>query len=392
MFIPFDQETWILIVVSIVVPLISIQIINCFGVADQKFIYGGKVSSPTLNVTAILFGIRQTAHSRFLPKRSSSRMLFILFVIYSLIIRTCYQKLSFEFLTHDMYGKTSYTINDLIKNNYTFISLDERFLPRDIEGQKITNFRVVDTRTFIDIIAIYCSGKDSKFIILMNSILEAQIKHLTHRCAWVKTIVYAEDSLIIAASRNNEFSDLTIKTVNSLINAGMFNLHLKLFFHRAEHMKYFLDFPKVLTLYDLCLYFEIWLVSLLFPFVVFIFEVAIYKSRRIGNKFEEQDIFECIDLPMDAEEMQDHQNIQEPENEEEKSENHSYSEEENIDSVEENENADKITEDQLPTIEDDTAYSYFKEEKEIQELIDNDNTLKEEDKRIMADNTVGVSN
>jgi len=353
------------IAVSILLPIISIQVINCLGESAKHFIYGGKVSSPTLNVLAIFFGVRQTPHSRFLPKRSSSRVLFILFIFYSLIIRTCYQKLSFGFLTHDIYPNSYYSIDDLIESNYTVISLD------NVSGNE-----------FIDILMNKCQNDDSKYVIIMNSLLEIQVKHLLNRCVWVKTSIYVEDLLVLSVPRNNELSDLTIETVSSLIGAGIFNIKMQHLFRHVEYLGHALHFPKVLTLSDLSLYFEIWLVSLLLPTFAFICEVIVYKSRRrlrIGV-YEEQNTFECINLHNNAEEIQSTQHIQDPENEEEEREsNHSDVEEQSAISVEEKDNGIKMSIDQLQTAEETAAYS-AKNEEEIQDKTDSDKTVKEEDK------------
>lgn len=372
----FDQDTWIYIVVSILLPIISIQIINCLGESTKNFIYGGKVSSPTFNVLAIFFGVRQTPHSRFLPRRSSSRMLFILFIFYSLIIRTCYQKLSFRFLTHDIYPYSYHSIHDLIENNYTVISLDN-----------------VSGKEFIDIFMNKCQNKNSNYVIIMNSLLEIQLKHLLNRCVWIKSSINFEDLLVLSVLRNNELSDLIIETVNSLIGAGILNIRMQHDFRHVEYLGHALNFPKVLTLSDLNLYFEIWLVSLLLPTFAFICEVIVFKSRRqfrIGV-YEEQNTFDCISLNNNAEEIQTTQNIQDTENEEvERESNHSDVEEHSAISVEEKENAIEMTVDQLQTTEETSACSE-KDEEKIQDKTDSDNIVKEEVKNITADSSIDVS-
>lgn len=358
----FDQDTWAFVIISIILPLLSIQIINRLEQSTQNFIYGGKVSSPTFNVLAILFGVRQTAHSRLLPKRRTPRLIFMIFIFYSLIIRTCYQKLSFEFLTHDIYAKDYYSINDLIQNNYTFVTIS-RTLVRDFPDVKI-----VSPDTFGDIITKECR-KDSKFVLFVSTIFEVQINRLLPYCNWFKSYIRMEDSLVLSVPKNNEFSDLFLQAVSHFTNSGVFNVKWEFIFAKIEYFKPVLHVPNVLTLTDMGFYFEIWLAALSFPITVFIFEVVIFKYRsqsRIRAKSKEQNSFKYIDLPINAGEVQPTQCTLNPEQDEDKSANQSNAEDWNEIPAKENESSIETFEETSQT----TAMITCNDEKEENSILD----------------------
>ena len=81
------------------------------------FVIGSNVKTPTLNVIAIFMGIGQI----LLPQRNVSRIMFMCFILFSLIMRTAYQGKYFEFLTSDMRKKPTQTTEELKDKNFTVI-------------------------------------------------------------------------------------------------------------------------------------------------------------------------------------------------------------------------------------------------------------------------------
>lgn len=115
MFLPFDTATWILIVFTLIISLVVIQILNFCSSEIKNFIYGRAIRTPTVNLASIfLCG----AQFKF-PGRNFARFLLTLFVIWSMIIRTCYQSKYFEYLQSDERKPRMETLKDLIDNNFT---------------------------------------------------------------------------------------------------------------------------------------------------------------------------------------------------------------------------------------------------------------------------------
>lgn len=119
-FLPFEFDVWIAILVTLLVGLFAIRIISWSKVYVQKFVFGRDIKSPTLNLVSIFLNGAQTK----VPGRNFSRFLLTLFVIWCLIIRTCYQSQLFEFLQSDQRKPQIKTIDELFVRNFTFYGTD----------------------------------------------------------------------------------------------------------------------------------------------------------------------------------------------------------------------------------------------------------------------------
>lgn len=114
MILPFDRMTWIFLITTFTIAIMSILIINQCTKRVQEIVYGNS-DTPTLNVLRIFFGIAIVT----LPNKDFARKLYILFVMFCLIFRTCYQSKFFEFLTSERRQDPPKTVDDLIARNYT---------------------------------------------------------------------------------------------------------------------------------------------------------------------------------------------------------------------------------------------------------------------------------
>jgi len=116
LFLPFDEPTWLLIVFTFAASFAIILIVNCASQIVKNFVFGRQVTTPSLNVLRIFFGLSQTV----LPGRNFARFLLMLFTIWSLIFRTCYQGLLFENLIGDGRKPPIKTIDELLNKNFTY--------------------------------------------------------------------------------------------------------------------------------------------------------------------------------------------------------------------------------------------------------------------------------
>lgn len=118
MILPFDDDTWICIFVTFVIALVVIQIINRCSTTVQNFMYGRLVKTPTLNVISTFLAGYQTQ----LPGTNFARFNTMLYIIWCLIFRTCYQSKMFEFLQVDLRHSMPQTFKELSEINLTVVA------------------------------------------------------------------------------------------------------------------------------------------------------------------------------------------------------------------------------------------------------------------------------
>lgn len=116
MILPFDSETWIAIVLTLLFTFVVVQIINFTPPFIKNFCFGRNIRSPTMNFINILL----TGLQNKVPGRNFSRFILMLFIIWCLIIRTCYQSGMFKYLQKDVRKPEIKSIVELIEKNFTF--------------------------------------------------------------------------------------------------------------------------------------------------------------------------------------------------------------------------------------------------------------------------------
>ena len=122
MFLIYDLEVWIAILVFLVGGLCIIQILKLMSKRFQKIFVGSNVNTPSLNLVEIFLvgGL-----SSKIPRGFYSKFIFVLFMIWSLIIRTCYQSELFKYLQKDMRRRGAETFDDLHKMNFNIYGGEE---------------------------------------------------------------------------------------------------------------------------------------------------------------------------------------------------------------------------------------------------------------------------
>jgi hypothetical protein len=95
LYLPFDFETWIWCGIFFGGGFFIIFIINQTRNRHvQQIVYGSRVRSPAMNVVVAFFGQSQN----ILPTRSFARFILMMFILFSLIIRTGYQGVQFDLM------------------------------------------------------------------------------------------------------------------------------------------------------------------------------------------------------------------------------------------------------------------------------------------------------
>ena len=115
LWLPFDDATWTLLLLTFLIAYIAIFIINRLPKFFQERVYGENIKTPALNVISTFFGINLSK----LPVKNMPRYIFINFVFFCLIFQTCYQSKLFEFMTTEPRRQSLKTIEELKDENYT---------------------------------------------------------------------------------------------------------------------------------------------------------------------------------------------------------------------------------------------------------------------------------
>lgn len=124
MLLPFDIDTWMYLGITFCVVFSAILVINQLSDEIKDLVYGEAVRTPVLNIFYIFFGIGQMK----LPEKWFARFLLIIFILFCLIFRTCYQSKLFEFMTSDMRKSSPETVEDLYEQGFTIYSVGYRHI------------------------------------------------------------------------------------------------------------------------------------------------------------------------------------------------------------------------------------------------------------------------
>lgn len=131
MFMMFDEETWLAITATLLIALLSIQIINRATQSVKDLVFGSNVSTPTLNLVSTFL----TGGQKDTPRSSFARTLLMIFVIFSLIIRTCHQSLLFKYLQADQRKPKVSSFEELVEKNFTYHGLEPLQNTNEFEDQ-----------------------------------------------------------------------------------------------------------------------------------------------------------------------------------------------------------------------------------------------------------------
>lgn len=121
---------------ALLMALGTIQIINLCSIKVRNFVYGTKIRTSTINVSKTFFasGQYKVSDSNF------ARLLLMLFIIWCLIIRTCYQSELFNYLQAEKRKAEAKTIAELIEKNFSFycVNYGSKFLLQIVQEQKVS--------------------------------------------------------------------------------------------------------------------------------------------------------------------------------------------------------------------------------------------------------------
>jgi len=295
--LPFDEETWILLVVTFLITFFVIIIINRLSKGAQDIVYGKKIETPIWNVISIFFGISQTK----LPTENFSRFILTLFIVFCLIFRTCFQSKSFEFLTDDPRRAPPKTVQDLIDRNYTILTSVEQtfhsFTRSEIQQWYVlsifyqilfinNNFIIqrpkahyVDAKNLHYLFSTQSQNSSAKICLIVDEFFHMSLKQQEQRSfEWNQidaSILTSHEGIAMPAL--SIFTKMIHNVTDRLIDSGiMENMmqNLMIYSRKFQNEK---D-PKILSLDDLAFGWNIWLGFCGISGLIFVFELVLMQK------------------------------------------------------------------------------------------------------------------
>jgi hypothetical protein len=111
---PFDVVLWISLIIVYGIGILFIAIVKRMPSNTQNFIFGENVKSPFMNLWAAIIGTQQT----HLPRHNFARFVLMIFLLFSLVIRTGYQGSLFELLRSNKFKNGIQTLSELREKNF----------------------------------------------------------------------------------------------------------------------------------------------------------------------------------------------------------------------------------------------------------------------------------
>jgi hypothetical protein len=113
---PFQDYVWFSVLFVISACVVVITILSFLPQKYRNFVYGAKVTTPLLNVVNALYGGTQP----ILPKYNFARSLLMMFLLFSLVIRSLYQGALFQFLQANDNQPEMQNIEEIAANDFKF--------------------------------------------------------------------------------------------------------------------------------------------------------------------------------------------------------------------------------------------------------------------------------
>lgn len=111
---PFSVNVWILIVISFFIGFLVILILKRQSMKLQKFVFGMNVKNPYMNMFISFIGGTQ----KVLPRTNFARFLLMMFLMYSLVIRTLYQGSFYKLMQSIECHKEVQSVEEMVDKDF----------------------------------------------------------------------------------------------------------------------------------------------------------------------------------------------------------------------------------------------------------------------------------
>ncbi|KAG5671218.1 hypothetical protein PVAND_001427 [Polypedilum vanderplanki] len=279
---PFDTTTWILIFFIFGTTFVIIFGLQFCPQWIRIIIFGKGVNSPAYNALGIFFGISQL---RF-PEENFCRVILLIFILFCLIIRTCWQSMMFEFMTTDMRKPLPTLIEDFIEMNYTIVIENVKFIyyKEFLKNRKSPNLIILnETVQYSNLYEEALLEKSKiKYAFFVN-----EIEHASWNLTYKASLPVLENerlkkSIALSVFKNNILQHQMNEVIDRLIPMGILKF-------LSDYGRWYVNRPvdaeiedprKILSMNDLEFGFVIFLGALAFSIVVFICELLSLSMRR----------------------------------------------------------------------------------------------------------------
>lgn len=299
--LPFQDEVWIAIVITLLIGLLSIQVINRCPEIIRNFVFGTNILSPTVNLMATFL----TGGQNKLPGRNFARFLVVLFAIWSLVIRTCHQSELFKCLQQDLRKPRIKNLEELIDNNFTWYHpgeagygiIDDPAYDRyqGFDSMRTSRYYVkicsrLKRKTYLDICGVdeTCKHEDvasdsaNKATFLMTPATLESLYRNEYR-AGSGSITLLDDSVrtafrCVVFKRHSPYFEHFNEKIGELVSSGILHYYFWQSKFMRDKMKEAEETgPEVLTMEHLEIGFIVCGVPLALAIIVFIFEIVVYR-------------------------------------------------------------------------------------------------------------------
>ena len=113
---PFQDYVWFSVLFVVFGCVVVITILSFLPQKYRDFVYGAKVNAPLLNVVNAIYGGTQTV----MPKYNFARSLLIMFLLFSLVLRSLYQGALFQFLQANDNQPEMQNIEEVAASHFKF--------------------------------------------------------------------------------------------------------------------------------------------------------------------------------------------------------------------------------------------------------------------------------
>ncbi|KAG5668298.1 hypothetical protein PVAND_016245 [Polypedilum vanderplanki] len=289
--LPFDETTWILLIITFCIAFVLIFIFNQMNDKIQKVVFGEGVTRPLLNVVSTFFGIALPK----LPKLSFARFILMNFILFCLVIRTAYQGVLFDYMNSDMRKPLPKTIDEVFDKNYRILanynhSDKERLFYESIDVErraKIDNITI--KKGNIRVYCQYIGDKATKTAIVTDERFDMMIKFFCkEEILRIKETVFTVNVGYGLVSFHYLYDSIE-STIQWLLQAGIPQFWYELNHWHIYKRIYIPSSPPkdVLTLNDLNYGFNIWLIACAISIFQFFIEVIVGKITKYRTQKSE---------------------------------------------------------------------------------------------------------
>lgn len=280
LFRPFKVEVWILLLFTFLVATCVVTFVKFQAISIRTFVFGANNTAPYLNILSVFVGVSM----HLLPKRNFARNLLMMFLLFSIVKRTLYQGILFQFIQADDRHKEVQSIDELVQKD-----IKVHMLPSSIEHTQNMKFR--DNRVVVN-----SSMLLKKRMETTNPYGNTAVSSSLEQILYYNKLNYKENTTLTVCKeylftfqygiyfRKNSYLEQAFnKKIQLLKSSGLIDFWASEFINsRYLNIKTRDGSPKKLNMEQLLGGFEVLLIGLVVGFFVFLVE-AISRWLRIAR-------------------------------------------------------------------------------------------------------------